>query len=307
MLITRTPLRIPLAGGGTDLPVWYSQHGSMFISAAIDKYVWITYHRSQYDQKIRVRYSKMEEVDSIEQVQNEIFRESLRFASPGGLEITSHAEIPAGTGLGSSGSFGVGLLHALTGLGPEQLAHTATQIQWNLGYPIGWQDQVIAAAGGIQEVHITKDGSVSCKPLNVNAQELQSRLALFYTGIKRDTNEVLRKSTTDGLELVQDLAWQAKDALEKGQWNRYGDLLNEHWEAKKKRGGMTNPQIDEWVNLGLDNGARGAKVLGAGGGGFIMFYTEDKERLIKAMPLMYQPFAFDHEGSKMMYGNQNIR
>lgn len=299
MIIIRTPLRISLAGGGTDLPAWYKKHGSMFISAAIDKYIYITYHRSQFDSSIRLRYSKMEEVYDVSHIQHDIIKETFKlYDIEDHVELTSHAEIPSGTGLGSSGSFGVGIIHAIYGekANPTFLAKNATYIQMNvLGHPIGVQDQYAAAFGGTNVFKVSKDGEVTAEPIRP-----PQGLTLFFTGLKRDANEILRASTQEGLDKIQALAWEIKDALEDKDYKTYGELMNHHWEYKKKRGGMTNPQIDEWYKLGLKNGAIGGKLVGAGGGGFLMFYTEDNEKLIKAMPLQHVPFGYDFEGSKII-------
>jgi D-glycero-alpha-D-manno-heptose-7-phosphate kinase len=297
MVIARTPLRISIVGGGTDLPVWSKKHGCMFVSAAIDKYIYTTIHYSKYNPKIRIRYSKMEEVDVLDDVQNEIVRETLRMEDiRGAIEITSHAEIPSGTGLGSSGAFGVGLIHALNlHYQKSELARKASYVQMVLlGYPIGIQDQFATAYGGINAYELGKN-QITVSGINCN---LEDKLVLFYTGIKRDANEVLNQSSTKGLQKIQDLAW----AFRKNP-DDYGLILNEHWEYKKKRGGMTNCQIDKWYDLALQNGAIGGKLVGAGGGGFLLFYTNDREKLINSMPLMYQPFRFDYEGSKIIYEN----
>lgn len=299
MIIVRTPLRISIAGGGTDLPSWFNKHGSMFISAAINKYIYITYHRSDFDKRIRLRYSRMEEVDSIDEIQHDIIKETFgAYGIKDSVELTSHAEIPSGTGLGSSGSFGVGILHAIFGkyADPAQLALRATDIQMvNLKHPIGIQDQYVAAYGGVNVYELKQDGSIKVSPI-----EPPQGLELFFTGFKRDANEVLRASSQDGLFRIQELAWETKKALEEKDYRKYGEILNEHWQHKKMRGGMTNPQIDEWYELGLKNGAVGGKLVGAGGGGFLLFYTEDKEKLINALPLQHIPFGYDIEGSKVI-------
>ena len=299
MIITKTPLRLSIAGGGTDLPSWYQKHGSMFISGAIDKYIYITYHRSQFDQRIRLRYSKMEEVDKTEDIKHDIIRETFKqYGVKDHVELTSHAEIPSGTGLGSSGSFGVGILHAIYGrqADPGQLALQSSAIQIDkLGHPIGLQDQYVAAYGGVNMYLIDRIGNVKVTPIDP-----PQGLELFYTGIKRDANEVLKASSQDGLFRIQELAFETKKALEEKDYRRYGEILNDHWQHKKMRGGMTNPQIDEWYDLALANGAIGGKLVGAGGGGFLLFYTEERERLIKALPLQHIPFKWEMEGSNVI-------
>lgn len=303
MVITKTPLRLSIAGGGTDLPSWYSRHGSMFVSGAINKYVYITYHRSLFDKKVRARYSEMEEVNSTDDLKNKILRETFKYYGiKDRVEITSHADIPSGTGLGSSGSFGVGVVKALgSDLSKAELAELATKIQIDkCGFPIGKQDQYVASYGGLNIYKVSPKGYVKVKKLLIDHETLEDRLALFFTGVKRDTNEVLSKSSQEGLEKIQELAIETVGALRDGDLDRYGEVLNEHWEYKKLRGGMTNKKIDEYYRLGLENGATGGKLVGAGGGGFLLFYTRDRKKLIKNMPLEYVPFRFVFEGSKII-------
>lgn len=271
----------------------------MFISAAINKYIYVTMHRSDFDERIRVRYSKMEEVKELDQIQNEIVRETLRIQEiKDRIELTSHAEIPSGTGLGSSGAFGVGLC-TVFGLDQVQAAKISSEVQMDvLKYPIGWQDQLATAFGGVRAYTI-KDGTITNE--EIHCPGFEEKLCLFYTGIKRDTNEVLKKSTTDGLDVVQKLAYRTRECLESGNYDEYGSILNEHWEAKKRRGGMTNPEVDKVYELALQNGALGGKIVGAGGGGFLLFYTNERDKLIANMPLKHVPFRFDHEGTKVIY------
>ncbi len=309
MIIIRVPLRISIAGGGTDLPSYYSKFGSTFISAAINKYIYITYHRSQFDPRIRLRYSRMEEVDKVDDIQNEIIRETFRLHNiKNNVELTSHAEIPSGTGLGSSGSFGVGILHAIYPDTTEEfLAEEATRIQINiLNKPIGVQDQYVAAFGGGRVYEINKDGNVN-RGRWMNIDKLEDTLALFFTGFKRDANEVLRtqkenpEQMEESLHNTQRLCFETIEAFKNEDFRKYGEIMNEHWEYKKQRSSlMTNPQIDEMYNLALKNGAVGCKLVGAGGGGFLLCYTDNKEKLINAMPLQHLPFKFDWEGSKVL-------
>jgi len=304
MIIVRTPLRLGLAGGGTDLPVWCKDHGSMLISAAINKYIYITLQRSSYNQKINLRYSHLEEVDKVDQIKHDIIRETFKFYNvKAPIALTSHADIPSATGLGSSGSFGVGIIHALNPeVSPSLLAQQATIIQVDqLKYPIGFQDQYVAAYGGINSYETDEKGNINVSPLKFNLIPLEEKLVMFYTGIKRDTNEVLKQSSIEGLDRVQSLAFGIKNVLERGDFDSFGAFLRDHWQEKKRRGGMTNPQIDELYELGLKSGAMGGKLIGAGGGGFLLFYTNDRDRLIASMPLHYEPFEFDFEGSKIIY------
>lgn len=304
MIIVRTPLRISLAGGGTDLPTWYRRHGSMFISASINKYIYITLQNSSYNPKINLRYSELEEVEDIGEIKNDILRETLKYCGvKNSVAITSHADIPSGTGLGSSGSFGVAVLHALKpDASRKYLARISSKIQMDiLDYPIGWQDQYVAAYGGINSYHVNRKGVVRVNPFKLESS-LAGKLVMFFTGFKRDTNPILSQSTAAGLGEVQELAWEAKEALETSDLDTYGLLLDKHWQAKKKRNpSMSNPEIDSWYELGLKNGALGGKLIGAGGGGFLMFYTNHKEKLIGAMPLQHEPFRFDREGSRVIY------
>lgn len=303
MIVVRTPLRISLAGGGTDLPIWYKKHGSMFISAAIDKYIYTILHKP-FENKIFLHYSETEEVEKIKDIKNDIIRATFQeYGIEKPIEITTLADIPSGTGLGSSGSFGVGLIHALRpNSSKDFLAMWASIVQiLNLRYPIGSQDQYVAAYGGINIYNISKQGIIKIHPFKLDYKKLQKKLVMFFTGVKRDTNDILKKSSTDGLDFIQDLAHEIGDALQDNKFDLFGKLLNEHWQYKKQRGGMTNPEIDKYYELGLKNGALGGKLIGAGGGGFLLFYTNDREKLIKNMPLRYQPFNWDFEGSKIIY------
>ena len=258
----------------------------MFISAAINKYIYITLQKSSYSHSINLRYSETEDVESVDEIKHDIIRETFRYGGiEHGVALTSHADIPSGTGLGSSGSFGVGVLHAIY---PDKdsywLANTATHIQKDiLHYPIGLQDQYLATFGGTNIYEIGKDGSVIVKSIEI--QRLQEKLVMFYTGIKRDANKILASSTSEGLEEVQSIAYEAKDALEGANYAKYGVLLDKHWQEKKKRSPeMSNPDIDRLYELGKQNGALGGKIIGAGVGGFLLFYTDDNEKIINAMP-----------------------
>ena len=312
MIIVRVPLRIPILGGGTDLPSFYEKFGSTFVSGAINKYIYITLHRSGFDPRVRARYSVMEEVDSVDELKNEILRETLKLHGvKDNVEITSHAEVPSGTGLGSSGSFGVGVSQAIRGGGSKlELAEEATSIQIKL-FPIGKQDQYAAAFGGVNVYEVSKEGKVEVEALQVGVNVLKQRLALFYTGYKRDANEILatqkEKSVSEDNEMIialqetQEIGLEQLKSLKRGNFDMYGKLLNAHWEAKKKRSPiMTNKEINKWYKLGLKNGALGGKLIGAGGGGFLMFYTSDPRSLIKAMPLKHMDFDWDFQGSKIL-------
>ena len=304
MIITRSPLRISLGGGGTDLPSYYREFGGFVISAAIDKYVYITIHETFVEDLI-IKYSHLERVKRIEDIQHPLIREAMIMTGhqPTALEITSMSDIPAGTGLGSSGSFLTALLQGLhlhkKAIVPKQeLAEQACHIEIErLGEPVGKQDQYIAAFGGITCFEFQKDGGVVVNPLQISAEtlaNLEDNLVLFYTGYTRSASDILRDQDTrskerdtmmvDNLHFVKELGIESKRALETGNLRRFAELMHTHWEHKKRRSnGMSNSMINNWYDLACDNGALGGKLIGAGGGGFLMFYTEDKTRLRHAM------------------------
>jgi D-glycero-alpha-D-manno-heptose-7-phosphate kinase len=326
MIITRSPLRITLGGGGTDLPSYYRQHGGFLIAAAIDKYVYVTVLRP-FVQGIYLKYSQIEHVQGVDEVQHPIIREAIRmmgFNTPQ-LEITTLADIPAGTGLGSSGSFSTALLKALYThrrrlLHPDELARLACDLEIRLnGRPVGKQDQYIAAYGGITCLEFHSDDEVVATPLKISMDtmfDLEDNLLLFFTGFSRAAETILkdqndRTQNTDqdmlqNLHYVKELGIRSQRVLEAGRTGEFGEIMHEHWEHKKRRSpGMSNPQIDEWYELGRANGAIGGKLVGAGGGGFLMFYTEDRKRLRQAMRqagLEEVRFHFDFEGTKALLG-----
>lgn len=324
MIITRSPLRISLGGGGTDLPSYYRNHGGFLIAAAIDRYVYITLHQT-FQQELIIKYSKLEHATSIDEVQHPIVREALKVAGidKPHMEITSMADIPSGTGLGSSGSFTTALLKALHAykknlVHPQELAEQACDIEINkLGEPIGKQDQYIAAYGGITCFQFHPDDRVEAKPLKLDSEtlyNLEDNLLLFFTGFSRSAGSILKEqdqkskqadsSMIENLHFVKDLGYQSMEALEHGNLVKFGELMNTHWERKKQRsGGMSNGKIDEWYSLAMANGAVGGKLIGAGGGGFLMFYTEDKTQLRHALQntgLREVRFRFDFEGTKTL-------
>ena len=324
MIIARSPLRISLGGGGTDLPSYYEQHTGFLVAAAIDKYVYITLHETFVPDLI-VKYSKLERVPDASQLEHPIIREA--FAAVGidgrSLELTSMADIPAGTGLGSSGSFTTALLKALHAykknlVHPAELAEQACDIEINrLKEPIGKQDQYIAAYGGITCFRFLPGGKVEAWPLKISEEtlcNLEENLLLFFTGYSRAASNILKeqddrskqadKAMIDNLHFVKDLGEQSRRALEAGDLRECARLMDVHWQHKKKRsGGMSNQQINGWYDLAMANGALGGKIIGAGGGGFLMFYTEDKARLRHAMRqagLKEVRFRFDFEGTKLL-------
>lgn len=324
MIIARSPLRITLGGGGTDLPSYYRENEGFLVSAAIDKYVYVTVMRP-FTEGIYLKYSQLEHVQKIAEVKHPIIREALQmlgFRTPQ-VEITTLADIPSGTGLGSSGSFTTALLKALythrkRHLHQEELAELACHIEINrLGEPIGKQDQYIAAVGGVTCFTFHKDDKVTATPLGISMDtmfDLEDNLLLFFTGFARSASGILkdqnvRSQKNDAemlanLHYVKELGYRSKDALESGNTELFGELMHEHWEHKKRRsGGMSNPKIDEWYELGMKNGAVGGKLVGAGGGGFLMFMAHDRNRLrhtMAAAGLEEVRFRFDFEGAKVV-------
>ena len=325
MIITRSPLRISLGGGGTDLPSYYADYSGFVIAAAIDRYVYVTLHHTFTGQLI-LKYSKMERPESIDQVQHPIVREALRyvgFTEKPHLEITSMADIPAGTGLGSSGSFTTALLKALHTYQkhvvlPHDLAAEACHIEIDkLGEPIGKQDQYIAAYGGVTCFRFMPNGQVQAEQLKLSEQtlfDLEDGLLLFYTGISSSAGDVLadqdqRSKQRDSamihnLHDIKEMGLKTRAVLEAGDLKAFADIMNDHWARKKQRSqGMTNAKIDAWYDLAMKNGALGGKLIGAGGRGFLMFYTEDKKRLRHVMTeagMTEVRFRFDFEGTKLL-------
>ncbi|MCL2661743.1 MAG: GHMP kinase [Oscillospiraceae bacterium] len=324
MIITRSPLRISLGGGGTDLPSYYEKHTGFLIAAAIDKYVYITIHRT-FVKELLIKYSKMERVDRSSAVEHPIIREVLKELEMSGqyLEITSLADIPAGTGLGSSGSFTTALLKALYThnnqiISTRYLAEQACVIELDrLREPIGKQDQYIAAFGGITAFEFLPDGKVEISPVQIGKEtlyNLEDNLVLFFTGYSRSASKILKEQDdkskdnddeiTNNLHFVKELGKKSLVALESGNLLEFGELMNVHWEHKKKRSGsMSNENINRWYDLALKNGAVGGKLIGAGGGGFLMFYTENKMKLRHTLMnagLEEVRFKFDFEGTKVV-------
>jgi len=324
MIIARSPLRVTLGGGGTDLPSYYGQFGGFLIAAAIDKYVYITLHET-FVSDIIVKYSELERVPDATKLKHPIFREA--FALLGmdghGLELASMADIPAGTGLGSSGSFTTALLKALHAhnknlVHPAELAEQACEIELGrLKEPIGKQDQYIAAYGGITCFKFLPDGKVEAWPLKLSAEtrdNLDDNLLLFFTGYSRSASAILKEQDQkskqadagmmENLHFVKDLGLQSQRALETGDLHEFARLMDVHWQRKKQRsGGMSNPKINEWYDLAMASGALGGKLIGAGGGGFLMFYAEDKARLrhaVRQTGLREVRFRFDFEGTKLL-------
>jgi D-glycero-alpha-D-manno-heptose-7-phosphate kinase len=326
MILTRTPFRITLGGGGTDLPSFYSQHGGFILAVAIDKYMFLNVNTPIVDDKIRVRYTASELVDHVDQVQHTLAREALRyFGIRNGIEIVSIADIPSGTGLGSSSSYLVGLLNALHTLLQDQataqrLAEEACCIELEvLKKPIGKQDQYMASFGGLTTLDIKPDGAVTVTRLDLDVdlvETLEDNILMFYTNEMRDATVILKKqdeatrekdrTVVTSLREIKGIGLEISSAISKGNLRLFGELLDVHWQTKKRLSqGISNPQIDAWYELAKQNGAIGGKISGAGGGGFLMLYCEEnKAQLREAMRkagLRELKFRFDFEGSKVVF------
>ncbi len=322
--MTRSPLRISLGGGGTDLPSYYQEHSGFLIAAAIDKYVYILLHH-RFIPRILLKYSQMEEVEGVDAINHPLIREALKLVGWEDLrlEIGSMADIPAGTGLGSSGSFTTALLKALhvrlkNLVHPGELAEQACKIEIDiLKEPVGKQDQYIAAYGGITCFRFLPNGQVEAWPLKLDQRtlyDLEDHLLLFFTGYTRSAGEILKEQDTKSkkndanmianLHFVKQLGRDSKEALETGNLQRFGELMNIHWEHKKGRSqSMSNERINHWYDLAIRNGAIGGKLIGAGGGGFLMFLCNEGSKVRQAMAeegLEEVRFRFDFEGTKVV-------
>ena len=326
MLIVRTPNRIPLGGGGTDLPFYASKFGGSLITAAINKYIYTTVHDTFANQFI-LHYSEIETPSKVDEIKHPLIREAMKLAElKKGVEITTMADVPARSGLGSSGSFTVGLLNALHSykrgiISSKLLAEQASTIEMDiLKEPVGKQDNYAAAYGGIIQLEIGKNGKVKVDPLNLTEEtikELETNLMIFYTGITRHAGEVIgdQKKQAESeedklaeLHQIKKIGLEIKKVLEKGDTDRFGRWLNMHWETKKRTSSkISNPQIDKWYDHAMKNGALGGKIMGAGGGGFFMFYCpQNHKEFRKSMTqagLVEMPFRFDFDGSKVIINN----
>ena len=327
MIITRTPLRISIGGGGTDLPSYYRESGGFVISAAINKYIYITINRTFFPGYL-LKYSEMELAESLDAIRHPFFREALRAnGMPSHLEIVSIADVPAGTGLGSSGSFLVGLLHALHAykrepVTAESLAREAIDIEMTrLEMPIGKQDHYIAAYGGIVCQDYRPDDGVIITPLRMSDSallELRDSLMLFFLGYTRSASNLLHEQKQKSeahdaqmrasLDFAKRLGIEIKDTLESGEVLRFGELMHEHWMRKRTRSaGMTNSEVDQLYALArAQGGATGGKLVGAGGSGFLLLHTQDRQRLRNTMlgaGLFEMDFSFEFDGSTVLLRN----
>ncbi len=323
MIVSKTPLRLTLGGGGTDLPAYSSRYGGFVVTSAIDKYIYLVVN-SRFEKPIRASYSITEIVEPVSSIKHPVIREALQLLNlKSNLEIISIAEVPAETGLGSSSSFTVGLLHALhmhkdEHLTRQVLAEEACRLQMDiLAEPCGYQDTFIATFGGFICLDIQKNGKVNVSPLKIpdeTLRELENNLVFFYTGIKRSSSFVLKdqgaavaqdgSKQLEAMHMIKDIGYKVKHTLENGDITEFGRLQNEHWKVKKRTSPtVSNGLIDKWYDVGLKNGALGGKLMGAGGGGFLMFYCENgRDGLRKAMAkegLREVAFNFEHEGSKI--------
>jgi D-glycero-alpha-D-manno-heptose-7-phosphate kinase len=333
MIISRSPVRITLGGGGTDLPSYYCKYGGALIAAAVDKYTLVTAH-TRFDNNIKLNYSKTEAVKSVDDIRHNIFREGLRLLKiKKGIELTSLSDMPSSSGLGTSGSFTVALLNALHTYKKEfvsqkQLAEEACHIEMDvLKEPIGKQDQYIAAFGGITYFEFYKNGKVTVESIKMTEEakdELNNNIILFYTGIQRSASKILKvqddkskkdeNSTLKTLHEIKRIGQDTKKAFEKGDVDKLGEYLDKHWNIKKNLSKeVSNPYIDECYQHARKNGALGGKIMGAGGGGFFMFYhngnNNEKTKFIKEMNkknLKKMRFNFDFEGSKIILNMKNL-
>jgi D-glycero-alpha-D-manno-heptose-7-phosphate kinase len=326
MILARAPFRISLGGGGTDLPSYYRRYSGFVITAAIDKYVYLYVNRPAADDLIRVKYSTYEQVSSIDEIEHDLVRPALKLLDvEGGLEIASMADVSAGTGLGSSGTYLVALLTALHELKrqqvtPRELAEQACHIEMDLaGHPVGKQDHYIAAVGGIVGLDISPDGHVDVSPVKLSEDTLDhfnSTVLLFYTGLTRRSSEILQEQSTDteqndkvvlnSLHRTKEIGLAVRAALEHGRVDEFGRLMDEHWQTKKQRSSkISDSRLDRWYAMARESGALGGKVIGAGGGGFFMFQCPverkaDLRAALAAEGLREMRYAFDFRGAKVL-------
>jgi D-glycero-alpha-D-manno-heptose-7-phosphate kinase len=328
MIIVRAPFRIPIGGGGTDIPSYYEKYNGFLITAAINKYMYVSVNEPAILNKIKIGYSKIEivDIDCVNEIQHDIVRETLKYLNFNrSLEIHSMADVPAGTGMGSSSSYTVALLKALNTLDRkyislQEIAEEACKIEINLcKKPIGKQDQYASTFGGINQLYINKKGDVIIIPLDIKQEtiyELENRLMLFYTGINRDANSIIKEQgdkikinesiSTQSMHRIKEIGMEIKNTLLNDNITLFGELLHQHWIEKKRISTqMTSSNIDKWYDIALNNGALGGKIMGAGGGGFLLFCTKNGNRkelrnVMESEGLQYMDFKFDFEGVKVI-------
>ena len=321
MIITKTPFRVSFCGGGSDMANFYEKYGGCVLSTSINKYCYISIHPYFNENQTLLKYSENELVDSPDQIKHRIFRQVLTDMGIHGVEISSTADIPGGTGLGSSSTFTVGLLNTLNCykgkfVSKDKLAKLACEVEIEkLGNPIGKQDQYGAALGGLNFINFNQDGSVSHEPILMEGKtykKLQKNLLMFYTGTTRSANTILAEQTKNitsddkarNLLKMCGLAKDMKVALENNDISSFGKILDEGWQLKKElASGIANQAIDEAYEIAMKNGALGGKLLGAGGGGFLLFYCEEEkqEQLKKAIGLRELDFSFERDGTSVIY------
>lgn len=325
MIISRTPLRISFAGGGSDLPSYYLKHGGAVLSTTIDKYIYIAVHRYFSSNQSLLKYSQTELVNNNDEIQHPLFRECMKLVDVTGLDISSMADVPAGTGLGSSSAFAVSLLNVLhaykhEAVSAEYLASTACDIEINrLGDPIGKQDQYAAAYGGLNFIRFNYDGSVDVQKIVMDPKvkaQLERNLILLYTGTKHSASAILKEQGKEMQRLdkqqvmhkMVEMAYELKDVLEHNQIDDFGRILNEGWLLKRSlANSISNSLVDTLYEQGMNAGALGGKLLGAGGAGFVLFYCpEDKQEAFRKQMSGYteMPFKFENYGSKIIYMNE---
>ncbi len=323
MIITRTPFRVSFAGGGSDLPSFYKKHEGCVLSTSINKYMYVTIHPSFNRGETSIKYSQTETVDDVRHIHHPIARQLLLNYGISGVEITSTADIPSGTGLSTSSAYTVGLINALNAFSgkyysQEKIARRACEVEIEeLGEPIGKQDQYGTAIGGIKFIRFLPDGSVDVEPVMVRndiKEQLDDELLLFYTGITHSAGQILKEQNKnvvadrekfDCLVKMTEQAHESREVLMKGDLKRFGEILHEGWQLKRQlAGGITSSEIDGYYELARENGALGGKLLGAGGGGFLLLHCEKEKqkRLRSALHnLVELPFAMESGGTKVIY------
>lgn len=322
MIITRTPFRVSFAGGGSDIPSFYENHGGCVLSTSINKYMYLSVHPSFNGKDTVLKYSQTEIIDDINRIEHKYFKEVLSMLRVSGVEITSTADVPAGTGLGSSSSFTVGLLHSLYSykgkfVSKEKLAQKACEIEIErMNNPIGKQDQYAAAYGGLNFYEFNKDGSVFVSPIimrNNSYEQLEHNLMIFYTGQLHSASEILKEQSANLVNVDEkirnqiqmcELARELREELQHNNIDAMGEILNAGWQLKRTlANGISNPVIDEYYDIAMKNGALGGKLLGAGGGGFLLFYVPEKNQaqVRTSLKLTQMPMEFDRQGSSVIY------